>query len=554
MWKKINVFILGLFVSVLVGGCSFSFLGMEDELQAGYYKQIVMQPNGKFIGRDKISEKQALSSGLVYKVDFNEQKKLSKITAMINQLPIDKQWFDTTYSCYGNFAVIELEYQEGYIKYNFKNAQMQPKAGYYGAYSLRYKLDENQNPTIAYCYDKDSEQKENFIGFAQMLFTYDDKGRLAKIGYANSAGERVTTKWKEYEKQFKYEKHSSPIEISNHGKNGELMLNIFNQARNTYKYDGKDRLIEIRHFGTDGSLIENDLPYFQMNRVLGGIGAGAITKYKYEGDQKEPIEISFYGKDEQPFGIKTIDNTAIIKIKYGEKGEIKEYSYFGTDGLARAIDSAKLGKNVVAIKQDIDDFGNIIKIAYYNKDNNLQVEKDGKAAIIKLKYDENRQKIEESYFDASQEAVEKVMYGQQKYHKTVMEYDDAGKITKTIYYDTNSKEILITPMKNFYGQWVQRNSVGEVMQEMIFTEREIMFAPLFAESIPQDKWKDKWSYVVDFVNIDQHGKGEAVLKMASNEVVHFILQGESSMTMQIEMTYPSQWERVSYSTKYSPVK
>ena len=554
MWKKINVFILGVFVSVVVGGCSFSFLGSADELQPGYYKQIVMQPNGKFITKEKISEKQALSSGLVYKVEFNEQKKLSKITAMINQLPIDKEWFDTTYSCYGSFAVIELEYQDGYIKYRFKNAQMQPKAGYYGAYSLRYKLDEKQNPTIVYFYNKDNEQKENFMGFAQMLFTYDDKGHLAKIGYANSAGERVTTKWKEYEKQLKYKNHNLPIEISNHGKNGELMLDSSNKVRTTYKYDGKDRVVEIRYFGTDGSLKERDLPYFRMDRALGGIGAGAITKYKYEGDKNEPIEISFYSRDEQPFGIKTIDNTATIKIKYGEKGEIKEYSYFGTDGLARAVDNSKLGKNVVAVKQEIDDFGNIIKIAYYNKDNNLQAEKDGKTAVIKLKYDEKRQKIEESYFDTNQDAVEKVMYGQQKYHKTVMEYDDTGKITKTIYYDTSGKEILINPMKNFYGQWVRRNSAGEVMQEMIFTESEIMFAPLLAESIPQDKWKDKWSYVVDFVNINQNGKGEAVLKLASNEAVHLILQGESSMTMQIELSYPSQWERVSYSTKYSAMK
>ena len=228
MCKKIIFLALLCLTSILLlSGCS----GGSDELQAGYYGQMVMQPNGNFIGKDKIDDKKAATSGLVYKVEMNEQKKLSKITAMYNERPIDIGWFDTRHYQYSNFAVVALEYQDGYVKYNFKDASMQPVTGYYGAYSLRYKLNEKQIPTIAYCYDKDGEQKENADGFAQMLFTYDDTGALIKVGYANSSGERVTTTWKEYEIKFKYDsnnkKNRLPIEVSKR----EVLLDLLEKRR-----------------------------------------------------------------------------------------------------------------------------------------------------------------------------------------------------------------------------------------------------------------------------------------------------------------------------------
>ena len=461
MCKKIIFLALLCLTSILLlSGCS----GGSDELQAGYYGQIVMQPNGTFIGKDKIDDKKAATSGLVYKVEMNEQKKLSKITAMYNERPVDIGWFDTRYYQYSNFAVVALEYQDGYVKYNFKDASMQPVTGYYGAYSLRYKLNEKQIPTIAYCYDKDGEQKENADGFAQMLFTYDDTGALIKVGYANSSGERVTTTWKEYEIKFKYDsnnkKNRLPIEVSNHGKDGELMLNAVGVAKKAYKYDDKGRLSEIRHFGTDGSLRERTLEKIDMDSMIGGIGAGAITKYKYEGERKLPSEIAFYGKDEQPVGVQALDNAASVKLKYGDQGNIAEVSAFGTDGLPRAINKDVFGKDVVTIKFSIDEFGNTIQKALYNKDGNLVAAKNEKFAIAKFKYNNKRQKIEESAFGTSEEPVEITNEGN-TFHKKTMEYDDDGKITKTTYYDKNDKETKSDNYINEAFEWVAKPSVRD---------------------------------------------------------------------------------------------
>lgn len=552
MNQRIGLLILGCFMTTfLLSGCGSNILTDSDELQAGYYKQLVMKPNGEFIAKDKLNEKKAAESGLVYKVEMNEQKKVAKITAMYKEQPLDQEWFDSRYTCYGSFAVISMEYQDGYVKYNFKNARMQPATGYYGSYSIRYKLDDKLVPRIAYYYNKDGEQAENGNGFAQMLFTYDDKSLLTKVGYANSSGERVTNKWKEYETQFKYDEHSKknslPVEVSNHGKDGGLMLNATNVAKKVYKYDDKGRLLEIRHFGTDENLRERTLDKFHLNRMFGGIGTGAVTKYKYEGEQKQPSEISFYGQDEQPIGIKNLGNVASFKFKYNEKGMPIEWSAYGSDGMLTALNKAEFGMQVTTIKQDIDEFGNVIEISFFNKENNLASLQGKKIAVIKAKYDAKRQKTEESYFGTSQETVDEMVYGQQGYHKKMMEYDEAGKVVKTTYYDKNDQVATINPMKNFYGHWARVNEQGEIMQDIIFAENELTIIPLLAERVPREKW-DRSAYTVNTVNIGQNGTGYAVLKVeGSSSLLRCTLKGTDFMVMQKETTdsFSTNWKKLS---------
>ena len=238
------------------------------------------------------------------------------------------------------------------------------------------------------------------------------------------------------------------------------MLNAVGVAKKAYKYDDKGRLSEIRHFGTDGSLRERTLEKIDMDSMIGGIGAGAITKYKYEGERKLPSEIAFYGKDEQPVGVQALDNAASVKLKYGDQGNIAEVSAFGTDGLPRAINKDVFGKDVVTIKFSIDEFGNTIQKALYNKDGNLVAAKNEKFAIAKFKYNNKRQKIEESAFGTSEEPVEITNEGN-TFHKKTMEYDDDGKITKTTYYDKNDKETKSDNYINEAFEWVAKPSVRD---------------------------------------------------------------------------------------------
>lgn len=451
-FKLNNICRLGILFPIIIFSCILTGCSLlsnnSDELHDGYYRTLFMQPNGKFIVKDEVKEEDLSQAGLVYKVETNEDKKLSQITALFNNKPINTEWNDSSYAYYGSFAAITVEYQNGYVKYNFKDEKMQPTSGYYQFYSIRYKLDDkdktNLNPIIAYGYDKDGNQKNDNLGFTQMIFTYNDKGLLTKVGYGNSNGERVINKWKEYETWFDYDKdidkNPLPITVSNHGKDGNLMIDITGTAKRTYKFDDKNRIIEICHYNVDDNLKirnTNSIDIFNITRLnYVWIGAGAITKYTYEQNSILPNEMSFYGTDRQPLGISNLDNAASINLGYSNNtsGYLNSQTTFSTDDMPLEID------NVATMKIERDEVGNVSKIEVYNKDNNLVITPILKAAICEFKYNDRRQRIEVSFFGTNGEPI-LIKEDNHEYHKETFEYDTNGNLIKTIYYDTEDQEI-----------------------------------------------------------------------------------------------------------------
>ena len=79
--------------------------------EAGFYQDVIMQPNGEFLARSKVDEPVANEGG-AYKVDFNEDGKLSRITATFGNTPINTIWEDTVGRGY-KFSTVTLEYQDG---------------------------------------------------------------------------------------------------------------------------------------------------------------------------------------------------------------------------------------------------------------------------------------------------------------------------------------------------------------------------------------------------------------------------------------------------------
>ena len=444
---KLSILISSIIFSCILAGCSL-LSNNSDELHDGYYRTLFMQPNGKFIVKDEVKEEDLSQAGLVYKVEMNEDKKLSQIIALFNNKPINIEWNDSSYAYYGSFAAISVEYQDGYIKYNFKDEKMQPTKGYYQFYSIRYKLDDkdktNLKPIIAYGYDKDGNQKNDNLGFTQMIFTYNDKGLLTKVGYGNSNGERVINKWKKYETWFDYDKdidkNPLPITVSNHGKDGNLMIDATGTAKRTYKFDDKNRIIEICHYNVDDNLKvrnTNSIDVLNIGRLnYIWIGAGAITKYTYEENSILPSEMSFYGTDGQPLGISNLDNIASIKWGYSNNtsGYLNSQTTFGTDGIPLEVN------NVATMKIERDEARNVSKLEVYNKDNNLSITPIFKAAICEVKYNDNRQRIETSFFGTSGEPI-LVKEDNHEYHKETFEYDTDGNLIKTTYYDIEDQEI-----------------------------------------------------------------------------------------------------------------
>ena len=409
--------------------------------EAGYYQDVIMQPNGEFLARVKLDDASADSSGGVYKVEVNENGKISKITAMFGGNPINTEWSDTLSRGF-EFSAVTMEYQNGYVKYNFKNARMAAAPGFYGAYSIRYKVGtEGESCKIAYLYNKDGEQADTGQGYAQMFFSYDDKGNLSEVGYANTNGERVTTVNNEYETRFKYEKNKKPVEIANYGKDGSLLADKTGIAKQVYKFDSLGRTSEVKHYGTDDSLKEKAGENLSFDeKVITALSAGATTKYSYDENRMLPSRISFYGKDEQPLGIKAWGNIASYEFKYTPSGQIAEISSFGTDDSPMPLDKNTIGDNVVKIVFVYDDSGNMSRMSFYGKDDHMVVASLLNASEERRKYDGKRRVTEFAYFGTGEDAIDINKDGI-KYHRVAIEYNDDDEVTKQTYYDKSGKEV-----------------------------------------------------------------------------------------------------------------
>ena len=448
---KLVVLLSSLMVMLVVSGCGKSGInesGISENTakyveltQPGYYKGCIMQPDGKFFVREKVADEKADTSGLVYKVEMNDKNKPAKISTMYGGTVISHNWQDTKGQSF-NISSVTMEYQDGYVKYNFRNTRAAAKPGYYGAYAIRYKIDDNNRAKVAYFYNKEGEQAATSLGYAQMIFSYQDNGQLAKVGYAGIDGNRVTTVKKEYETRFSYDKaHVLPVSITNYGKDESMMVDSSTIAKITYDYDAEDRVVEIRHYGADENLKEKKTSYFVPRTIMQNtISAGAITKYSYEGHNRAPSRISFLGKDEQPVGVKSWGNIATLVMKYNDLGNMIELASMGPDDSPVALDTKLLGDNIVKLACSYDDKGNLSRMAFYGRDDTLVLADKLKAAESKFKHDEKRRETEKAYFGTGEEPVNITLNGH-TYHRVVKEYNDDDEVIALVYYDMSDNEV-----------------------------------------------------------------------------------------------------------------
>lgn len=409
----------------------------------GFYGDLRMQPNGVFLVRNKMSEEFSKGAGVVYKVEVNEEKKINKITAMQGGIPISIDWRDTMNNKF-QFAAVTIEYLENRVRYNFRSSRMAATPGFYDAYSIAYKIDKDKKyPSVAYMYNKDGEQSNATRGYAQMFFTYDDKGNLSKLAFADDGGNRVVNSNKEYELRFKYgDKPGLIIEIANYGKDGSLMAAANGIAKTTFKLDEKNRVVEVKHFGTDEMLKDKNNPNLELGKALTSISAGAITRYTYDGVTDNVSKISFLGKDEQAEGIKDWGNISSFELKYTPEGWLASIASFATDDTPIALEKDLFGDNVVKLALERDNFGNLSKVIFYGKEDNPVTSSKLGAAERRYKYDEKRRQTGQEYYGTGGEKIEIDDTAKGfKYHGFTYEYNDDDERTLVIYYDTNANEV-----------------------------------------------------------------------------------------------------------------
>lgn len=87
-----------------------------------------------------------------------------------------------------------------------------------------------------------------------------------------------------------------------------------------------------------------------------------------------------------------------------------------------------------------DNHGNLIKISFYGKDDNMVIASKLNAAESRRKYDDKRRNTEDAYFGTGGDAIN-VNEGGRVYHRIVREYNDDDELTLNIYYDKDGNEV-----------------------------------------------------------------------------------------------------------------
>lgn len=443
--------------SALLGG-SFNVNDFFPIEKPGYYKWVFMTSDGKFYGRQPLLEEEIKDAGIVYQAEFNDNGQLSKITARYGDYIVESGgWIDSTLNRPG-FAVVTIAYENGYVRYNFKDAGLNATKGFYGAYSIRYKMENDGTAKAAYLYNKNGEQADTGEGFAQMIFTYEN-GALRRIGFANKNGERVATADNVYDLRISHDDNSGnvlPSELANFGKDDALMQMKTGMAKIAFKYDDDKRLIEVRHFGTDEALRERNAGDFDERGVSSilplSFSAGAITRYTYEGDKQT---VSFLGKDEQAMGVAAWGGIASVVYERDAKRNVISISAFGTDGAPAPVDRKEYGNNVVKLQLGYNEnTGMLNKMTLIGRDG-TPVGAEGEfrqVATLTLESDGKGNLTQMAFFGTSGDPVEIVKYGATGVHKIVTEYNDDNEATLRIAYNRAGNEVYRDQIKPAQAQ------------------------------------------------------------------------------------------------------
>lgn len=467
-------FFLLVMLMLLIIGCGRSATG--DKIGNGFYRHLTMTPNGEFIVSDKIPDSQAEKAGYAYHVEMDKEHKdqISKITYVYNKNTIRTGlWKNSIDILNGEFAIITIKAQDnGYTKYSFSDATGKPTPGFYHAYSIRFKRDDKKRVTTAYLYNEKGENslKEYRNKIAQLFFQYDEDNRLSRVMTADGDGNPVDTLslsgGNATALQITYDKNKkeriSSISWINQG--GNLVKGAY-WATESYTYDDKGRIIEKAHSGTDGNPIDVnramnmcEIPYMIPNYMskllnimkLGGVSAGAKTKYFYEGDSRYPSKIAFFGKTDQNYGVEGL-GVSEFSIRYDDVGNIVKFKAIGPDGMEKGMDC-----NISSIVFAYNNKGMISKESFYHGENmtpyTLGSFKNSNVSQVEFEYDDEGRPISQSYFDANGSPTGLKLFGVKLYTKVTYFFDEKGH-EKTKYYAADGTEISSDPMDLIYGTY-----------------------------------------------------------------------------------------------------
>lgn len=320
-----------LFIIIMISSFFTSVDMSWQNIEAGYYRQIVMLPNGKFIGICKVKDSEANNAGVTLKVE-KEDGTLKRITA-VNDGNLD----------YGCICVLNpstdffftpdsIVFQELTVNVNGKDLEYEWKMDKNDKISNKYTLVDG-----AVGLPKTVLVKLGNSFSEKYTLTYKDD-KITSIQKYDSNDKKTT------EYVWEYNSTLLPSSISLKRENGDIGM------RHEYKYDSNNRIVENRYYEI---FYSNGLQPYQPDRsaiIISKYGSyiippnnrfdalcwAAIVRYTYADNNPYPITIETLDKDEKP--LDTIrEKFYKVALKYDDKCRIIQVNAYHSDGTPAPI-------------------------------------------------------------------------------------------------------------------------------------------------------------------------------------------------------------------------
>ena len=165
-------------IGVVILSLCFALVGCNQQstVSTGYYRNVVILPNGDFEVLDRINEAKA-KTGPAYYVQLNDLNKIIKVEYQIAGNPASIEWdYEACpgffYYYHGGFSSIQVYYDNEHIIYTFKSSDGSLSiGGLSAASSIRFLLNEKGVRTSAFFYGRDGKLSTDYRGYSQAGFT-----------------------------------------------------------------------------------------------------------------------------------------------------------------------------------------------------------------------------------------------------------------------------------------------------------------------------------------------------------------------------------------------
>jgi len=285
----------------------------------------------------------------------------------------------------------------------------------YGFFKWIAEFDALGNQTSVFYYNVNDSLCLAFGSYAGFRQVYNDKNMLVEWSYFGADNQPYDVNGV-YSFKYEYDPRGNEIKRSFYSADGKtLTLSDENIAGWESKYDDNGNETERKFFDTNRRPTSGNLGYASWIAIYNVFGF--MDEKKFLDNNGQAIYVKSFGY-------------AGIRYKYDNRGNITEIAYYDKD------ERPALGpKGFFRAVSEFNNRNQKIEERYYNAANRLFAPKQDKYAMIRYKYDNKGNQIENSFFNEKDTPVCK----SDGYATHKSEFDPMSRIIRQTYFDENGQ-------------------------------------------------------------------------------------------------------------------